>query len=98
MRHNNIRQFQANLLRKVCAVVETEPQLETLDGEKIIGLTDDKSKPDVRARGIWRPGQNSFFDIRVTNTNSDSQLHLSPEKVIQKHEQEKKPKYNHYFL
>ena len=85
MRHNNIRDFEANLLRKVCVDVETEPQLQPLDEENIIGLTGDESKPDVRARGIWRPGQNSFFDIRATNTNSDSQVHLSLEKVLHKH-------------
>ena len=55
----------------------------------LIGLTGDESKPGVRARGVWRPGQNSLFDIRVTNTNSDSQVHLSPEKVLHRHEQEK---------
>ena len=92
MRHNNIRDFEANLLRKVCVDVETEPQLQPLDGENVIGLTGDESKPDVRARGIWRPGQNAFFDIRVTNTNSDSQVHLSPDKALHKHEQEQKAK------
>ena len=74
MRHNNIRDFEANLLRKVSVDVETEPQLQPLDGENIIGLTGDDSKPD----------------IRVTNTNSDSHVHLSPEIVLHKHEQEKK--------
>ena len=90
MRHSNIRDFEANLLRKVCVDVETESQFQPLDAESIIGLTGDESKPDMRARVIWRPGQNAFFDIRVTNTNSDSQVHLSPEKVLHKHEQEKK--------
>ena len=32
MRHNNIRDFEANLLRKICADVETEPPLQPLDG------------------------------------------------------------------
>ena len=85
-------QLTANEFRHdafVCVDVETEPQLQPLDGENVIGLTGEESKPDVRARGIWRPGQNAFFDIRVTNTNSDSQVHLSPDKALHKHKQEK---------
>ena len=58
MRHNNIRDLEAHLLKKVCVDVETEPQLQPLDGENIIGLAGDESKPDLRARGIWRPEQN----------------------------------------
>ena len=90
MRHNNIRDFEANLMRKVCNDVETEPSLQSINGENVTGLTGDEAKPDVRARGVWRPGQNAFFDIRVTNTNSDSQVHLSPDKIFRKHELEKK--------
>ena len=99
MRHNNIRDFEANLLRKICADVETEPPLQPLDGEIVNGLTGDESRPDVRARGVWRPGQNAFFDIRVTNTNSDSQSHLNPAKIFQKNQQErKKRQYNQRIM
>ena len=34
-----------------------------------------------------------FFYIRVSNTNSYSQIHLSPNKSLRKHELEKKPRY-----
>ena len=98
MRHNNIRDFEANLMRKVCNDVETEPSLQPINGENVTGLTGDEAKPDVRARGVWRPGQNAFFDIRVTNTNSDSQVHLSPDKIFRKHELEKKRNYNQRIM
>ena len=45
-------------------------------------------------RGVWRDGQNAFFDVRITNTNSASQLNLKTEKVLLRHEIEKKRGYN----
>ena len=73
IRHNNIRDFEANLVKKVSG---------------------DNAKPDIRARGVWRNGQNAYFDVRITNTNSPSQKHLSFEKILEKHEKEKKRQYN----
>ena len=89
MRHNNIRDFEANLLKQVCNDVETEPPLQPLEGEILPGLTGDEARPDIRARGLWRNGQNAFFDIRVTNANSDSQVQLTSSKIYAKHEAEK---------
>ena len=54
--YNNVRDFQANLLTKVCNDVETEPELQPLSGEHISGLTGDEARPNIRAQGIWRPG------------------------------------------
>ena len=98
IRHNNIRDFEANLLRQVCNDVECEPPLQPLDGEQISGLTGDEARPDIRARGFWRPGQNAFFDIRVTNTNCASQASMSTRKIFSKHEAEKKRNYNQRIM
>ena len=43
-----------------------------MDGEGINGLTGDNAKPDIRARGVWRNGQNAYFDVRITSNNSPS--------------------------
>ena len=72
IRHNDIRDFEAGLLSKVCSDVETKPALqpvtnETLQTGNIIG---DEARLDIRARGLWRRGQNAFFDVRVTNANA----------------------------
>ena len=48
------------LLTEICNDVEIEPPLQSLEGEIINGLTGVNAKPDVRARGFWREGQNSF--------------------------------------
>ena len=94
MRHNNVRDFEANLLSQACTDVETEPPLQPLSGETITGAAEDGAKPDVRARGFWRPAQNAFFDVRLTNLNARSQAHLSTKKIFAKHEAEKKRLYN----
>ena len=60
IRHNRVRVFEAQLLTEICNDVEIEPPLQTLEGEIINGLTGVNAKPDVRARGFWREGQNSF--------------------------------------
>ena len=74
--------------------METEPPLQPLEGEQVRGLQEEGARPDIRARGFWRPAQNAFFDVLLTNTNCKSQLHLSTEKVLIKHEKAKKRNYN----
>ena len=87
IRHNGVSDFEAQLLTEICNDVEIEPPLQPLEGEIINGLTGVNAKPDVR---FWREGQNAFFDVRITSTNSESQHHLTSEKIFTKHEREKK--------
>ena len=82
-RHNRLKDFEAQLLTEICNDVEIEPPLQPLEGEIINGLTSVNARPDVRARGFWREGQNAFFDVRITNT---------------KHEREKKRQYNNRIM
>ena len=98
MRHNNLRDFEADMLSKIVNDVETEPELQPVTGEIIEGLSGNASRPDIRARGVWRASQNAFFDVRVTNTHSPSQIHLTTESVLKKHEQEKKRNYNRRIM
>ena len=78
------------LLTEICNDVGIEPPLQPLEEEIINGLTGVNAKSDVRARGFWREGQNTFFDVSIINTNSESQCHLTSEKIFTKHEREKK--------
>ena len=75
IRHNRVTDFEAQLLTEICNDVEIEPPLQPLEGEIINGLTGVNAKPDVRARGFWREGQNDFLNVRITNTSSESQRH-----------------------
>ena len=45
-------------------------RLQPVATEIIEGLSRNASRPDIRARGVWRVGRNAFFDVRVTNTHS----------------------------
>ena len=98
MRHNNLRDFEADMLSKIVNDVETEPELQPVTGEIVEGLSGNASRPDIRARGVWRAGQNAFFNVRLTNTHSPSQIHLTTESVLKKHEHEKKRIYNRRIM
>ena len=98
VRHNNLMDFETDMLSKIVNDVETELDLQPITGEIIEGLSENTSRPDIRARGMWRVGQNAFFDVRVTNTHSSSQNLLTTESVLKKHEQEKKRNYNRRIM
>ena len=61
--------------------VAIEPCLQSVNGQ-VVGLTGDEARSDVRARGVWRNGQNAYFDIIIT---SNSQKNQPIEKVLKKH-------------
>ena len=61
MRHNNVRDFEVGMLSKIVNDVEAELELQPVTGEIIEGLSGNASRPDARARGVWRAGQNTFL-------------------------------------
>ena len=73
MRHNN---FEADMLSNIVNDVETEAELQPFTGKIIEGLSGNSSRPDIRARGVWRASQKVCFNVRVTNTHSPSQIHF----------------------
>ena len=97
IRHDKLRDMECKLLKEVCNDVEREPQLQKVlnraNYKKTANL-DDNARLDVRARGFWRDGQNAFFDVRVTNVDSESLKKKKLETVLRGCEQEKKNKYN----
>ena len=96
IRHDEIRNFNADVLKKLCNDVQVEPQLQPLNGEQVSSgsVTGDEARLDIRARGFWRSGQSALFGIRVTNTNADSARALSFSQNYRRHEQEKKRNSN----
>ena len=94
MRHNNVKDFAANLLKTIQNDAEIEPALQKIDNEKIDRRTEHEARPDIRGQGVWQQGQNAFFDIRLTNVNANSQKNQSVETVLRKHEKEKKTSHN----
>ena len=99
--HNSVRDFIAKQISTVCKDVECEPPLQTLDGEPFSAnatLTGDNAHPDIRARGFYRPGQNSYFDIKFLNPHSESYLSSSTEKIYERAETQKRRLYNERIL
>ena len=90
IRHNSIRVNEANLLAKIHTDLETEPSVQPIEGEIVNGIPGNNARPDFRARGVWRDGQNAFFYVQITNTNSASQHNVKTEKVFLRHQKEKK--------
>ena len=100
MRHNDIRDFEAKLWKKVCNDVEIEPPLQPLTNEHLErgSINTDSARLDVRARGFWRRGQNAFIDVRVTNPGAATQTQTLIEKILAKHKKEKKRVYNERIM
>ena len=73
MRHNELRDITAELMKEVCHEVKTEPLLIEVNGEQLNGRTANKRKEarlDVSALNFWTPGIRVFLDIRVFNLNA----------------------------
>ena len=51
---------------------------------------EDDSRLNVKARGFNRQGQVAFFDIRIAHLNAESNNSQPTEKVLLRHEREKK--------
>ena len=65
MRHNELRDIEAELLNEVCNDVTIEPQLLPLTGEHIRGIQSPEARLDVSARSFWAPLEKAYFDVRV---------------------------------
>ena len=87
MRHNNVRDFEANLLKTIQNDIEIKPALQKLDNERIDGRKGGEARPNIQARGIW---QNVFFGIRLTNIDANPQKNQTVETILKNKEKEKK--------
>ena len=52
MRHDNLRDLNAEMQREVCRDVVIEPHLLPLDNEEIQGAEGDRAKPGISSRGL----------------------------------------------
>ena len=70
IRHNDVRDFTANVLDEVCSDVRVEPLLVPLSGETFkykSAKKEDNVRLDLVARGLWIKGSRVFGDVRVFN-------------------------------
>ena len=96
IRHNNLRDFTAELLSETCHDVAIEPLLTPLTGEKFQHKTankDNLARLDVSARGAWVKGSRAFFDIRVFNPLAQSYNNQTLKAAHRANEKSKKREY-----
>ena len=99
MRHNRIRDLEAELMREVCHDVKVEPELLPIEGDcNMRGNTADKAWLDVSGVGVWRAYEKTFLDIRVMHSISPSYLNKPLDQVYSLHEKEKKRAYSERVL
>ena len=100
MRHNEVRDVEANLLKEVCRDVQTEPGLIPLTGQMFQRSANhqDSARLDISARGLWGPMEKAFFDVRIFHPNADSNRSKSLPELYNTHEAEKKRSYNQRII
>ena len=101
IRHNNIRDTEARIMREVAFDVKIEPGLQKVS--KNIKLapgtkTEDNARLDVSARGIYSSHELTFFDVRISNPNAPSNRSLTLAGVYTKNEKEKMKAYGDRIL
>ena len=96
LRHNELRDFTASLLKEVCVDVCTEPLLQPVTGENLPSSSNrtEGARLDVRAKGFWdRNLQDAFFDIRVFHPHASSYRGTNLASLYRQHEAKKKNEY-----
>ena len=96
MRHNEVRDTEADLLREVCRDVRIEPQLMPLSGQQFSRSANHEcmARLDISSRGFWNPMEKAFFDVRIFHPNADSNRSRALNDLYSTHEREKKRAYN----
>ena len=101
LRHNELRNTIALMLKTICKDVVIEPALHPLTGEdlhEVSAITGDEARLDIHARGFWQTGQSAFLDIRVFNPLAKRHVSQDLKKCFDSNEREKKRAYNQRVL
>jgi hypothetical protein len=94
IRHNRVRDIEADLMKEVCHNVQVEPELMPIERDRVNGNTSEKARLDVAGVGVWGAYEKTFLDIRIMHPNSDSYINKPIDKVYSHHESIKKRAYN----
>ena len=97
IRHNEIRDFTANIMSEVCHNMSIEPHLQPVTGESLSFATSnsqDGARLDIAANGFWGGWfERTFFDVKVFNPFAPSNRHSQPSNSYRAHENAKKRMY-----
>ena len=92
LRHNNVRDTEAEIFREVCKDVTNEPPL--IPSDKL----GDRSKLDIGAWGLWNGLERTLCDVRIFHPGAPSYRNRKVEAVYKQHEDEKKNTYLRHVL
>ena len=98
MRHNRVRDLEADLMKEVCHNVQVEPELLPIEKDRLGGNTKKKARLDVAGVGVWGAYEKTFLDIRIMHPNADSYINKPIDEVYLLHENIKKRAYNERVL
>ena len=102
MRHNKVRDLEAELMGEVCHNVQTEPELLPIDENHYLNrsttATGERSRPDVSGVGVHGAYDKTFLDIIITHPNCPSNVNKPTDQIYRTKEREKKYKYNERIL
>ena len=98
MRHNALRDLNAELQQEVCRDVVIEPSQIPVENEQVSGTSADEKRPDISSRGLWSTFERTFYDVRVLHPNAPSYQSTSIPALYRKHENQKMVKYNNRII
>ena len=101
MRHDEIRDTFADIMKDVCFDVEIEPKLQPLEGESFENkttTTEDDARLDIKANGLWESRfSRTFFDVKIFNPHAKS-CPKTIKEAYKYHESMKKLKYEQRII
>ena len=96
-RHNELRDLLANIIRETCFDVSIEPSLQPVV-QTNANRAEDGARLDIAARGFWRTGQRTLFDVRIFNPRATTNINRKISETFKHHEQEKIKNYQERIL
>ena len=96
MRHNEVRDLEAEFLSDICKDVRIEPGLLPVGNTHLplSANTAENARLDTSAVGLYSPFERNFTDVRITNLNSPCYRDKTPQQIYGIHERQKKRDYN----
>jgi hypothetical protein len=99
LRHHDVKKEFISLCSMAFSpsAVSDEPFIPSSQPAEATGNTNNDEtnalRGDVGVRGFWNTHSNTIFDVRVTHLDSSSYRDQDPKKILVRHEQDKRRKY-----
>ena len=101
MRHNSVRHTIAFFMKEANSKdVKVEPGLAPVNASLYNSstITQSDARLDISAIGVYSPFERSYFDIRVTHANCESNEYKRLNQIYQEHEKAKRSAYEERVL